>query len=135
MNNNPIFKDLLIFGAYLFLAAGISYGLHYLLLDLTDSKVPLELINFGYKFNLGITFIFTSTIILASSFLKEQLGFIYLITGALKIGLFFYLIKSLDHEVDKIAFLHIFIPYVVCVVVEIIYIIKILNRINFSKDR
>lgn len=130
-----MFKDLLKFSFFLFLAAGVSYGLHYVLLSNLDSKVPLELVNFGYKFNVGITLLFTSTIILASDLLKEQLGFIYLITGAVKIGIFIYLIKSLDYEVDRSDFLHIFVPYVVCVVVEIIYIIKILNRINFAKDK
>ena len=130
-----MFKDLLKFSFFLFLAAGVSYGLHYALLSFTDSEIPMELVNFGYKFNVGITLLFTSTIILASDLLKEQLGFIYLITGAVKIGVFVYLIRTLDYEVDKSVFLHIFVPYVVCVVVEIIYIIKILNRINYSKDR
>lgn len=94
----------------------------------------LDLINFAYKFNVGITLLFTSTIILASEHLKEQLGFIFLISGMVKLGIFFYLIKTSEFVLDKSVFLHFFVPYALCIVVEIIYISKILNRTNFSKD-
>lgn len=95
----------------------------------------MDLLNFAYKFNVGITFLFTSTIIMASEHLKEQLGFIFLVTGFVKLGLFLFLIKTSDHDINKSVFLHFFIPYVVCVVIEIIYVIRILNNANFSKDK
>ena len=128
-------NDLLKFSFFLFLAAGASYALHYAGLFYLDSNVSLELVNFAYRFNIGISLLFTSTTILLSEKLKDQLGFIFLITGAVKIGIFIYLIKTSGFSTDKSVFLHFFIPYMVCVIVEIIYIIKILNRTNFSNDR
>ena len=129
-----MFKLLLRFSLILFLFSGISYALHIGIYNYLDAEGSLELINFAYKFNIGITLLFTSTIILASEHLKEQLGFIFLISGFLKLGLFLFLIKTSEFEINKSIFLHFFVPYVVCVVLEIIYIIKLLNRANFTKD-
>ena len=133
--NPVIFKDLLRFSVLLFLVAGLSYGIHYAVVISSFSEETLDLVNFAYKFNVGITLLFTSTIILASNHLKEQLGFIFLVSGMVKLGIFFYLIKSSGFVLDKSVFLHFFIPYALCLVVEIIYISKILNRTNFSKDK
>ena len=133
---NPlILKDLFRFSLLLFLVAGVSYGLHYAIFTYLYPDRPLDLVNFAYKFNVGITLLFTSTIILASEHLKEQLGFIFLISGMVKLGIFFYLIKTSEFVLDKSVFLHFFVPYALCIVVEIIYITKILNRTNFSKDK
>ena len=133
--NPVIFKDLLRFSILLFLVAGLSYGIHYAVVISSFSEETLGLVNFAYKFNVGITLLFTSTIIFASNHLKEQLGFIFLVSGMVKLGIFFYLIKSSGFVLDKSVFLHFFIPYALCLVVEIIYISKILNRTNFSKDK
>ena len=133
---NPIIlKDLIRFSFLLFLVAGGSYAIHYGVVTSVLNGHPLELVNFAYKFNIGITLLFTSTIILASEHLKEQLGFIFLISGMVKLGIFFYLIKTSEFNLDKSVFLHFFIPYALCILVEIIYISKILNRTNFSKDK
>lgn len=130
-----MFKHLIRFSLLLFLSTGITYLIHYRVFSWLDLPGSSDLINFAYKFNIGITFLFTSTIIMASEHLKEQLGFIFLVTGFVKLGLFLFLIKTSDHAIDKSVFLHFFIPYVVCVVLEIIYVIRILNDANFSKDR
>lgn len=128
-------KHLIRFSLLLFLTNGVVYLLHSNFFSWFDLPGSLDLINLAYKFNVGITFLFTSTIIVASEQLKEQLGFIFLVTGFVKLGLFLYLIKTSHHEIGKEVFLHFFIPYVVCVVMEIIYVVKILNSSNFYKDK
>jgi hypothetical protein len=130
-----MFKHLIRFSLLLFLSTGVTYLIHYQVFSRFDLPGSTELINFAYKFNVGITFLFTSTIIVASEHLKEQLGFIFLVTGFVKLGLFLFLIKTSGYDVDKSVFLHFFVPYVICVVLEIIYVAKILKDANFSKDR
>ena len=130
-----MFKHLSRFSLLLFLTAGITYLLHYLAVTNFFPETPLDLLVFSYKFNVGITFLFTTTIILASEQLKEQLGFIFMVSGFVKLGIFLFLIKTSGFTIDKSVFLHFFIPYVVCVVLEIIYVIKILNGANFRKDK
>ena len=119
----------------LFLSTGITYLIHYQVFARLDLPGSVELINFAYKFNVGITFLFTTTIILASEHLKEQLGFIFMVTGFVKLGLFLFLMKTGGYDINKSVFLHFFIPYVVCVVLEIIYVIRILNGANFSNHK
>ena len=129
-----MFQDVFKFTLLLFLCAGAAYGIHYYVAGIILPERPLELVNFAYKFNVGFTLLFTTTLILASKHLSEQVGFIYLLSGVIKLGIFLFLIKTSSFEADRNVFLHFFVPYVICVVVEIIYIIKILNGINFKKD-
>lgn len=129
------FKLLTRFILYLFLFAGLSYAVHYTALEEFGLENLRELIIFAYKFNVGVTLLFTSTIILARKILKEQLGFIFLISGFVKLAVFLFLINRSELEINKSVFLHFFIPYVACVVLEITYVIKILNRTDFSKTQ
>lgn len=135
MISSSILQNLLKFTLYLFFLSGIIYLIHSAVYPSLNTDVSQEMINFAYKFNVGITLLFTSSIILASEYLKHQLGFIYLISGVVKLGIFLFLIKSLGFDTDKSVFLHFFIPYVVCVVLEIIWIVKILNAANFSENK
>lgn len=128
-------SDFLKFTLWLFLTAGIGYLLHKGIYTHFNSEANLKMLSFAYKYNVGITIVFTTTMLLASQQLKEQLGFIFLISGVVKLGIYIFLIKNQGFSMEKSSFLHFFIPYVLCVVVEIIFIIKILNRTNFSKDK
>lgn len=119
----------------LFLTSAVSYGLHYWVFTYLNPGEPLDIINFAYKFNVGITLLFTGTILLAGKFLKNNLGFVFLINGLVKMGIYLYLIKASGYTLEKSVFLHFFIPYVVCIVVEIIYVIKTINRFNYSNDK
>ena len=127
-------KHLFRFPLLLLFVVGITYLIHFYINNLFFEVSP-ELINFAYKFNAGITLIFTTSIILASEKLKEQLGFIFLLGGAIKLGIFAYLIKTSDITLSKSLFLHFFVPYVVCVVLEIFYVIKLLNASNFRNSK
>lgn len=128
-------SDFLRFTLWLFLTAGVGYFLHKGVYTRLNPGANLEMLEFAYKYNVGITIVFTTTMMLASQQLKEQLGFIFLISGMIKLGIYIFLIKNLGFPMEKSSFLHFFIPYVLCVVVEIIFIIKILNNTNFSKDK
>ncbi len=127
-------KHLLRFSFLLLFSAGVVYALHVYIYRQISSEDLMPLINFAYKFNVGITFLFGSTIIFASEKLKEQLGFIFLISTAVKLGIFVFLINTTGFDIGKSVFLHFFIPYVVCVVIEIVYVIRILNGANFTED-
>lgn len=127
-------QHLFKFTVLLFFISGAAYFVH-ILLNRQIFEAPVELINFAYKFNIGITLIFTTSIILASEKLKEQMGFIFLASGFVKLGIFLYLLKTSDLTISKSVFLHFFLPYVVCVIVEIYYVIKLINEANFNKDK
>ncbi len=123
------------FSLLLLLCAGISYGIHFYVYKTFFPDASLQLINFSYKFNFGITFLFTSTILLASRFLKDQLGFIFLGGSFVKLGIFLFIIKTSQLSIDKSVILDFFIPYTICVILEIVYVMKILNQSNFNIDK
>jgi|SRR5690606_3379964 len=131
---NILLRHLAKFSFLFLFCALASYFLHAYIYKTLEPDASFEFINFAYKFNFGITFIFTTTIILASQQLKEQLGFIFMASGFVKLAIFLYLSKTADFEIDKSVFLHFFIPYVVCIILEIYYVIKILNGANFNKN-
>ncbi len=88
----------------------------------------IEIVNLSYKFNAAFTFVFTLTIILLSKKYKDQIGFIFLVGSFVKTGIFLALIKMNNIEINKSAFLDFFIPYLVCLSLEIYYIAKLLNN-------
>lgn len=128
-------QHLIKFSLLLFLIAGASYGLHSYIYNSMFPEKSMEILNFAYKFNIGITFLFTSTIIFAREKMKEQLGFIFLAGSFVKLGIFLFLIKTSDFTINKTVFLNFFIPYVLCVGIEIYYVIKVINEANFQKDK
>ena len=67
---------------------------------------------------------------------KDNIGYIFLFNSFIKFGLFAILIYpyyKLDGISTKIEFSTFFIPYVVCLVYETYYLIKLLNSLDYSK--
>ena len=128
-------RQLLTFSMLLLFCAAAAYLLHSFIISHHFPEASRELLNFSYKFNFGITFLFTSSIIIASQRLKDQLGFIFLGSSFVKLAIFLVLVKTSDFEIDKSDFLHFFVPYAICVVLEIIYVSRILKGANFNKDK
>ncbi len=118
---------------FIILAGG--YFLHRFLLNTYFDKDLASILKFSYKFNGGITILFTLTIILLSKKFKDQLGFLFMAGGFLKISLFLIWSKLQNQALDKSYLLTFFIPYAVCLIVEIYFVSRILNRINYKKDK
>lgn len=129
-----MFLKILRFSLLLFLFSGLIYLLHYFLLSRFFPGVPVGLLNFSYLINVGYTFLFTTGIILVSRQQKDQIGFIFLISTFLKVGLFLVIIKFSEFELENNMFFHFFTPYLACMLLEIFYIIRILKRANFTID-
>lgn len=129
-----MFQKLLRFALILFLVTGGVYVIHRFVLGAFGGSSDLEFLHFSYKFNFGITLLFTSTIILISEKLKEQIGFIFLAEGMLKLGLLLYLSEILGFELNKSNFLVFFIPYVCGLLVELFFIMRILKDMDANDD-
>lgn len=123
------------FSLLLFLCLGIGYWIHnYILSFISSPESSREFINFSYKFNVGFTLLFSSTITVFSKKFRDQIGFMFLVASTLKMGIFIFIVKSSDILINKSVFLNFFIPYVLCVVLEIIYIIKIIKAANMNNN-
>lgn len=98
-------------------------------------KKDLEFLQFSYKFNLGITLLFTSTLMLVGKKMQDQIGFIFLAEGMVKIGLFLYLTKTLQIAVDKSNLIDFFLPYLGCLLVELFFVLRILKQLDANNDK
>lgn len=127
-------QNLFKFTLLLFFVLGLSYLLHVYIFSNLYPEASLDLINFSYKFNGGITLLFTSTIILFSEKIKHQIGFIFLAGSFVKLAVFLYLSGQLGFSMEKSVFFNFFISYLVCLILEITYVVKILAAANFKEN-
>ena len=119
-----------IFGALLL----ISFYIHYLVLK--SQEIPLnnsKLIE-SYLINGGLVFSFLLAIKFFHTKFKDNIGYIFIAVSLLKFVLFFIFINptyKLDDHISTIEFTSFFIPYFICMLVEIIFLSKFLNNLKF----
>ena len=130
MNIIKAIKFTLIFSLIL----GLAYVIQVKLLEPNITEKDAILIKFSYLFNFAFTYLLLLNIILFQKILKDKLGFVYLGIGMLKFVIFFFLLKSKNMEINKSEFLLFFIPFTLCLGIEIFYVSRILNSLNYNEN-
>lgn len=113
------------------IGAILVLSIHLFILSQQDLPLWDHFLLPSYGFNTAITLIFFWVLLYSSRNKNTYLGWIFLLTSALKFFFFFFLIYPLftiDGEVQKIEFYTFFLPYSWCLVSEIHQLSKILNR-------
>jgi F0F1-type ATP synthase assembly protein I len=62
---------------------------------------------------------------------KDQLGFLFIAGSALKFAVFFLVFHPdfmLDGDINKLEFASFFIPYLLCLIIETLSLVKWLNK-------
>lgn len=113
---------------------GVAYFLQINIIQTSLSSKETNLIQFSYLFNFAFTYILMLNILIFKKILEDKLGFVYLGISMLKFMLFYFLVKSKNIEINKSDFLLFFIPFVLCLGIEIFYVSKILNSVNYNKN-
>ena len=113
---------------------GVAYFLQINIIQTSLNSKETNLIQFSYSFNFAFTYILMLNILLFKKILEDKLGFVYLGISTLKFVLFYFLVKSKNIEINKSDFLLFFIPFVLCLGIEIFYVSKILNSVNYNKN-
>lgn len=104
---------------------GQAYSYHYLHYGFCGKQIVLN-----YCFNYLIALLFFAVLLMYKDKKPERLGYVFLIASSVKFILFFIIIyPSLgeSHSVRSPEFFSFFIPYLVCVILEITSVIRILN--------
>ncbi len=122
-------KIIRFIGLFILVVIG-GYLTHKTIANQVFSSQNIDIINLSYIFNAGFTFLFTVTIILLSKKYKDQIGFIFLVGSFVKTGIFLALIKLNNIEINKNVFLDFFIPYLICLILEVYYVSKILKSVK-----
>lgn len=114
---------------------GSSYILQVYLFQPELAAKQLYLVKYSYLFNFTFTYVLMLNIFIFKKLLEDKLGFVFLGISMLKFVIFYFAVKSKNIEINKSDFLLFFIPFVLCLAIEIFYISKILNRVNYYKDK
>ncbi len=104
-----------------------TYFLHKTISNQAFSAQNIDTTKLSYFLNAGFTLVFTITIIFLSNKYKDQIGFIFLAGSFVKTGIFLAIIKLGNIEIDKNVFVDFFIPYAVCLILEVYYVSRILK--------
>ncbi len=103
---------------------------HLLILWLFGKQLFDHFILLSYLFNYFITLIFFAVLLINSKTKDAFLGWLFFITSGLKFLAFFiiiYPLYNLDGTIQKAELFTFFLPYSLCLTIEIHQIIKILN--------
>lgn len=114
---------------------GLAYVIQVKLLQPNLTQEDAILIKFSYLFNFAFTYFLMLNIILFQNKLKDKLGFVYLGVSMLKFAIFFFLTKIQNIEINKSDFLLFILPFILCLGVEIFYVVRILNSFNYNSDK
>jgi len=112
---------------------GIAFGIHTFLQDKFQIGSFEKHIVINYCFNYVLTIGFFITLLIFEKKKSNQLGFVFLAASTIKLILFLIILyPSIERGtgVKSIEFASFFVPYGISVVIEILYLLRILN----SKD-
>jgi len=119
---------LLLFGALIFLAI-----LHIAFFYARAAEIPFDLIGLGYLLNFTMAFgIYYGMVQLAKT-QNKNLGFIFLFGSTLKFAVYFLIFNPLfmqDGNLSKLEFFTFFVPYIACLILEVLALVKLLKDIN-----
>ncbi len=128
MDKKVISFALQLTGALLLLAL-----LHIGFLFARKSSIPLDLILMGYLLNFAMAMGIYYTMVSLAKKQNKNLGFVFLFGSTLKFAVYFLIFNPLfmqDGSLSKLEFFTFFIPYIACLVVETLALVKLLKEID-----
>lgn len=109
----------------------VSFVIHLVVLKAIDESFELNLLLITYLALLGMTTLIVFAIYKFQKKYFSQVGFLFLAGSLLKFAFYFTLLKPYytHYELPKTkAFLVFFIPYIISLITEAIYVSKLLNK-------
>lgn len=130
MNLKPLF---LRFISVLTILLVVSFVVHYFILSNLSDAFEINLLIYTYLSLFGMTALIVFAILKFQKKYFDQVGFLFLVGSMLKFALYFVLLKPyyLHFELSKSqAFLVFFIPYIISLIAESVYVSKLLNKLG-----
>jgi len=127
--NNPLKR----FSILLTVSIVVVFGLHILALQYTNSPLFAHKIISAYIMNYVLAMGVYAFLYIFREKFKTQLGFLFMAGSFLKFALFFiffYTSYKADGDISTLEFASFFIPYVICLVIETLALVKLLNNLE-----
>lgn len=129
-------KKLIINCLILVLIAGLAFLIHFLINNSMGKPVELNQLVYSYGINAFLACSIITTLFLLKKKFKDQLGFVFMAGSLFKFVFFFLLFYpqyNSDDDLSRLEFSIFFIPYVICLITEIIILSKFLNGLDNYK--
>ncbi len=111
--------------------------LHYGVLYARDWPILLSEITWAYLLNLALAYGIYLAMLQFAAQQSRHLGFFFLFGSALKFAAYFIILEpifSRDGSLSKTDFFYFFIPYLTCLIVETLALVKLLRDIDQSHN-
>lgn len=114
----------------------VTFIVHYFVVKDWDPNALSSLL-LTYGFNYGVTAVLLTVFYFVIRQNGSQLGSIFLLSSMVKFGLFLLLIYpflKMNGSVKSFSFFAFFLPYALCMVLEVLVTIKFLNQPEGNSD-
>lgn len=95
--------------------------------------IPVDLIVLGYLINFAMAFGIYYVMVELAKKQNKNLGIIFLLGSTLKFGVYFLIFNPLfmkDGGLSKLEFFTFFVPYIACLIMETLALVKLLKDID-----
>ncbi len=126
-NTKPIFS----FYAILLLTLSVVFGIHTAILYFLDIPLFENLIVFSYTVNYILAILIFSSLFLLQNKYEQILGFVFMGGSFFKFTVYFIFFNPVfrkNGDVSAIEAASFLIPYIVCLILETIALVKLLNN-------
>lgn len=116
--------------------ATIAFILHFIVNTSLKNLVEVNQLVYSYCINVLLACGVVVIMFLLKKRLKDQLGFVFMLTSMLKFVFFFVLFYpeyNSDGDLTRLEFLTFFIPYIICLITESVLLSKFLNSLDDYK--
>ncbi len=123
------------FSGILLLALGLVFGAHLLLLHLFEKPLFEHKIVWTYLVNYALAVLVLLMVERSIKAESAQAGFVFIAGSGLKFLVFFlvfYPSYKANGEMETIEFITFFVPYSLCLILEVAYLSKQLNQATFK---
>lgn len=114
----------------LFLVIPLVFAIHLAILSYKNLPLYVDKIELSYLVNIVLAILIFMFLYVFRKKYKDQLGFLYMIGSLLKFAIFFivfYPAFKMDEKISGLEFASFFVPYVTCLFIETLSLIKLLN--------
>lgn len=123
-------KKITLFSIRLFISIAVVFFVHVELLKYYQLPPYNNLIIEGYYANVILAIFIYSSLSLLQKKYNDQLGFLFMVGSLLKFAVFFIFFSPnfrQNGDISRLEFLSFFVPYLICLLLETVAIVKILN--------
>lgn len=127
-------REGIVFSIFLFATLSVVFGIHLAVLEYKSLPPFDSLIMWSYLANFTMALLILFAVQKSVTKQSAQSGFIFMGGSGLKFVVFFIFFRPgfiADGQIQTIEFMSFFVPYAVCLTLEVIYLSKTLNNQSF----